>query len=436
MADKLRFYVTEQLSDNMAKTPEGYLLCMNVPITRTGEFIYRSNEVPVEADASGLVHIQRDPDEVFREDTLKSFEGKSFTINHPDEAVDIVNWKELTNGTAQNVRRGEGDQHDLMMADILITTEDAIALVESGIREISCGYDADYEQIKPGYGRQKNIVGNHVALVVKGRAGGRCVIQDKACVGCGNCTCGKNKNNKEQEESMDKTLKQKVRDWMKSIPFKDEDDPMEETKTLEDIAKKTHDQEESISGLEKRLAKIEALLKELLEEEDEEETHDEDEEEEKKKKAEEEMAKKKAEDEEAAEEKKKEEEEKEKEKKETADCEAEWPDIVQRVEILSPGIVVKKPTRDRSSVLREIKVAALKTALTRDEDKPFVLAFTKDKEISSLTKDSLNAAFIGASELISKANNAKVQRKSMTTKDLGASTTVRSMNEKNKAFYK
>ena len=209
---KLRFYVTEQLSENIAETPEGFLVCSNVPITRIGEFIYRPNEVPVQPDSEGIVRIQRDEADVFSDDTIKSFEGKPVTIDHPDEPVTPDNWSALAHGTAQNVRRGEGSQMDLLVADILITTGKAIELVKSGLREISCGYDANYEQIAEGMGRQKDIVGNHVALVSKGRAGARCAIADKACTGCGECNC--NEIKAEQEVSM--KFKDKISELKKS----------------------------------------------------------------------------------------------------------------------------------------------------------------------------------------------------------------------------
>ena len=46
------------------------------------------------------------------------------------------------------------------------------------MREVSCGYDADYEQTSPGKGKQSNIIGNHLALVDQGRAGHAYAIQD------------------------------------------------------------------------------------------------------------------------------------------------------------------------------------------------------------------------------------------------------------------
>ena len=174
----MMYYITEQLSEHIGETPEGFLLCKDVPLTRTGVFEYTASEVPVEASFDGTVKIQRDEDEVFAENTIASFEGKPVTINHPEGMVTPENWSELAHGVVQNVRRGDGEQADLLLGDILITTEKGIELVKSGLREVSCGYDAQYEQIEKGKGKQREIIGNHVALVTKGRAGSRCTIQD------------------------------------------------------------------------------------------------------------------------------------------------------------------------------------------------------------------------------------------------------------------
>jgi hypothetical protein len=224
MPEKMRFYVEEQLSEHMAETPEGFLLCLGVPITRTGEFLYKANEVPVEADRSGMITIKRFEEDVFDEKAMKSFEGKPVTINHPSGFVGPENWAGLAHGHLQNVRRGDREQKDMLVADMLITTAEAIELVKSGLREVSCGYDAEYEQLEEGVGKQKDIVGNHVALVMKGRAGSRCAIGDtgKICDGCGNCSCGK-ENNVEEVNMGIKELKKKLRVWIDSMPTADQD---------------------------------------------------------------------------------------------------------------------------------------------------------------------------------------------------------------------
>ena len=51
----------------------------------------------------------------------------------------------------QNIRRGQGAESDLLIADLLVTSADAIDAVMTGrMREVSCGYMCDVEQAGPG----------------------------------------------------------------------------------------------------------------------------------------------------------------------------------------------------------------------------------------------------------------------------------------------
>lgn len=178
-AGRTAFYAPTQLTERIAATPEGYLLCRDVVIGRTGNQDYTPDEVPVDDGGEGVVHVDRPASEVFDENTIQSFEGKPVTIGHPDDFVTPKNWKQATVGTTQNVRRGTGSESDYLMADLLITDEQAIVLVQNGLREISCGYEADYVQDAPGRAHQTGIFGNHVALVDRGRCGGACSIRDQ-----------------------------------------------------------------------------------------------------------------------------------------------------------------------------------------------------------------------------------------------------------------
>ena len=181
-----KYYVTETLGEVQKRTPEGYLLCVGVPIARTGTQEYQEGEIDGIAASGGMISVERPEEVVFNDETIASFEGKPFTVDHPAEGVDVNSWKSLACGMAQNIRRGEGDQSDLLIADILVTSPEAIADIDAGVREISCGYDADYEQIEPGTARVTRIIGNHIALVPRGRAGKRCAIGDKQTKGEGN----------------------------------------------------------------------------------------------------------------------------------------------------------------------------------------------------------------------------------------------------------
>lgn len=174
----MRFYTVEKLGPNREKTPEGFMLCIGVPIARTGMMIYGPDETPVSAGPDGVTKIFRDADQVFRAETIASGQGKPITNDHPDDDVVPDTWRRLAYGTMMNVRRGEGNEDDLLLADFLVMDAVGIKLVESGKCEVSLGYDADYVEVQPGIGRQEMIYINHIALVDEGRCGPRCAVRD------------------------------------------------------------------------------------------------------------------------------------------------------------------------------------------------------------------------------------------------------------------
>lgn len=177
-----KFFTPTKLSENISETPEGYLLCVGVPIARTGWQEYAEGETPLEVGEDGTVQIYRSEEEVFRPETIASFEGKSLTIKHPVEFVGPENWQHLAKGQLHNIRKGKEEDEDgetPLLADVLVTEIRAIQLVKNGLREVSCGYEAEYEQTGEGKGLQTNIIGNHLALVEQGRAGSSYAINDE-----------------------------------------------------------------------------------------------------------------------------------------------------------------------------------------------------------------------------------------------------------------
>lgn len=175
----MQYFFTTRLGNTRFEMADGSLLCKDVPIARTGAQVYDESELEgLIGDEDGEIVVTRDADEVFRPETLASFEGMAFTLGHPKDMVNPGNWKDYAHGHIQNVRRGTGDQSDLMLGDIHIKTAEAIQQVMNGLEQISMGYDADYEQKGPGQARQHSIIGNHCAGVPNGRAGIRCSIGD------------------------------------------------------------------------------------------------------------------------------------------------------------------------------------------------------------------------------------------------------------------
>lgn len=162
----------------MKTTPEGFLICYNVPIARTGMQQYLGSEIGIADENGKLFKVTRTEEEVFSPATLASFEGKPVTNDHPSEDVAPDNYAYYSKGHATNIRRGEGKYSDTIMADLIICEKQAIEDVMNGKREISCGYECIYEITESGEIYQSNIRGNHIAIVDRGRAGPRVSIKD------------------------------------------------------------------------------------------------------------------------------------------------------------------------------------------------------------------------------------------------------------------
>lgn len=170
-------YYGTRLSENISRRePEGYLLCLNVPVARTGTQDYLPEELSL-PPGSSFISVYRPEEEVFSPETMASFEGMPVTNDHPPEGVDTSNIRALQKGHAHNVRRGSGEESDLLLADLIITDPHLIDLILDGKREISCGYTYELCEENGQY-IQRKIRGNHVAVVDAGRAGPRVSIKD------------------------------------------------------------------------------------------------------------------------------------------------------------------------------------------------------------------------------------------------------------------
>lgn len=254
-----------RFSANMTRTPEGFLICHNVPLARTGVQQYLGSEV--ERPEEEIVEVYRNEAEVFAPATLASFEGKPVTDEHPSRFVEPSNATAYTKGTCQNVRRGSGNESDLIIADLVIYDAVLIAEIEAGKREISAGYYCEYKPFKDGL-EQSNIICNHVAVVANGRAGARVAIKDSQVV---NIKKGRKRMAKKSGSIWDRmfnalvndedTTSEELREAAEAIAEKEEQADSEvENETAaadEDIKQVVSD---ALSPVLKRLSQIEAML--------------------------------------------------------------------------------------------------------------------------------------------------------------------------------
>ncbi|MGL4834595.1 MAG: DUF2213 domain-containing protein, partial [Shewanella sp.] len=170
------------ITDATQASPEGYRRVI-ARAARTGVYDYLASEVgaPDTFKASGNVKVYRPADEVFDQASMASFMDKPITNDHPPVNVGPTNWDKYAKGGIRRVAKdGEFLSLDLAFMDASI-----IADLDSGKRQLSNGYSCQLDWT-PGTtpdGKaydavQRNIRGNHVALVDKGRAGSTCAVTD------------------------------------------------------------------------------------------------------------------------------------------------------------------------------------------------------------------------------------------------------------------
>lgn len=407
-----KFYSVARLSDRISETPEGFLICQDVAITRVGDLLYAPGETPITLkEGVNYVTVSRTADDIHDPETIASFEGKPVTLNHPDDFVTPDNWRELSVGVVQNVRPGKGEDADKLMADLLITDREAIYAVRSKkLREVSCGYEAEYIEDAPGKGRQKNIIGNHVALVPAGRCGSQCAIFDHAP--------------NLQEKPM------KLKDKILGLFSKALDEAKLDDAPSDDAEAKAKAEAEAAAkakagdaaALDARMTKIEEMLAQVADKLDPEAAAAKAKAADEAKKAEDEAAaaKKKAEDEAAAAAKARDAEgeddpmakrlatieaalakllgleEEEKKEREIGDNMCKDAETIARAEILAPGI----------AKTADVKVKALDAAYATEDGKAIIDTLLAGKTLETADKDVL---FVAASEMLKGVRRSQFQ---------------------------
>lgn len=371
----MRYYTTEQISDNMHVTPEGYLVCVGVPVARVGDMMYAAYECPSIPTTNGKVILTNTADVLFSSETIASYEGKSVTVQHPEPNDDPTlpdvtpeNWQEVTVGTMQNVRQGEGIDSDKLIADLMISAQSGIDAVRAGLREVSCGYDAESEPVADGRAVRTKIIGNHVAIVSAGRAGSGVAIRDT-------------------KEGIKMKIKLKLADLLPKF-----------MKLADGMPEEIEVEEEAVTdakSMDARLKKVEDAIGEMLEES-------------KRKKAVEEEA--------AVSDAKKKEEEDAKANDKCTDAE-----VIADAEIIAAGL---EPTAD-------IKVQALKAAMKTTDGQAAIAAVTFGKEINFESADVVDLVFTGTANVLKEQRKGTLNRTADAIPTMAAaSVTPEQLNQK------
>ena len=421
--------IVEQVSPNISVTDSGFLLCSNCTISRTGVQEYTTREIPVRGDEDGNVKAFRSYTEVFRPESIASFENAPITIEHPPAMITPNNWKYHSVGVVSNVRQ-EGN---LLKADLLITDANAIKQVQdNGLRYLSCGYNSRLVDNNDGSVDQTYIKGNHVAIVTSPRGGEICTIQDST---------SKTLINTTKEPTMatkKKTMKTKIFQFMglmdseadKLVSALVEDD--DEDNDITDSDNVTGSDDGSVSPVidtpaenfdgditdedagEARLQKIESTLAAIAEavgvkltdsdcDDKDQDVTDSDEDEDK------EVNDSTDEDEDKD---VTDSDEEDKEDGETPIADS-YRTIISKAEIMYPGIKLDTPLRDSTIATNDgidLKRQVLEKFYLTDSGRVSIDALTSGKLINKLDKDSINILFNSTVALKTQQNNMGIVR--------------------------
>lgn len=181
--DKFYFPATER-----QYTEEGYLI-VPATISRPGTQVYKASELvptldklPSKFKPNDVVTVYRPPSEVFDECSVSSFKNVAVTNNHPPEFLNSKNHKKYSVGIVlSDVSTTEKN----VKATLKITDFETINAVNDGKVDVSAGYNSNivFEDGETPDGEhyqavQRDIIGNHVAIVMRGRAGSEVRLAD------------------------------------------------------------------------------------------------------------------------------------------------------------------------------------------------------------------------------------------------------------------
>lgn len=161
----------------------GHLIVERTIITKASVNPYFGREVPnyesLGLEPDKIYNLLRDPKELGK--ALSSFKGVQLLIKHTPVSADDPH-NDLTVGSIGTDVEMEGND---VYASLRVFDKDAIELIESGkLQELSAGYAYTADMTSGefnGYGYDgvmRNIHGNHVALVERGRIGRDAIISD------------------------------------------------------------------------------------------------------------------------------------------------------------------------------------------------------------------------------------------------------------------
>lgn len=182
------------------------------PISKVGVFPYQGSQISSDLEPDRIYNVYRPEEELSNEETLRSFKLLPWTDEHAmlggEDGMTAAEQKGVHGVIGEDVYYADG----YLKGNIKVWSNKMAELIDSGKKELSIGYRCLYEKAPGVYNGQsydfiqREIRGNHLALVEEGRSGHDVAVLDSLKITFD--TKGLTMADKEMEEKKDEEKKE------------------------------------------------------------------------------------------------------------------------------------------------------------------------------------------------------------------------------------
>jgi hypothetical protein len=188
-ADAIRKREFESAQDKREFDSNGWFEVKDNPLSLVGVFPYLGRSIDPEADPDKLFNVYRPAEELAAAECVESFKLLPWVDDHTmlgseEEGLTPAERKGVQGVIGQDVYFDGADGDGVLKGNIKVFSEAMASLIANGKKELSCGYRCRYEYA-PGSFKgqaydyvQRDIRGNHLALVDNGRMGPDVAVLD------------------------------------------------------------------------------------------------------------------------------------------------------------------------------------------------------------------------------------------------------------------
>ena len=222
--DDIKNYPTSTAQDKKETDTNGWFEVKDNPLSKEGVFLYRGNQIILPdgsraSDSDDLVPVYRPAEELSDQEAIDSFKLVPWVDEHTMLGSEELG---LTPAERKGVSGVVGEdvyfKDGTLYGNIKAFSENLARKIENGKKELSLGYRCSYERSSGEWKGQKydyiqrNLRGNHLALVDKGRMGAEVRVMDSldAGISYGNFIFTCDSLMEKNEMNLEELLKQAV----------------------------------------------------------------------------------------------------------------------------------------------------------------------------------------------------------------------------------